>query len=88
MSVSLAFLVENVLTGVIVAGYLAYEIRWGRGQDYTDKLNGVVIILLAVVEEIDGVDEERARDRLNGERPDDYRVQDVKADGGVKDGHD
>lgn len=88
MAISLTFLVQQSLTGVIVVAYLAYEIRWGRGQVAFDQLNGVTIVLLAVVEELDGVDENRAKDRLNGEQPDDYIVDGVKTDGGeVDDGH-
>lgn len=64
--ISLAYLVENVLTAIIVISYLAYEIRWGRVSRMVDRLDGVIDVVMLLVYDSDFVDEESAEEHMNG----------------------
>lgn len=75
MSLSLQFVADNALPAVIVAGYLAYEIRWGRLSTLANKLDEIIIAVVALAKENDDIDEDAVADRLNGSSPDDLRIE-------------
>lgn len=71
---SVAFLVENAMTAVIVVLYLFYEIHFGRLQVVAKKVDEVIIAVIALAQENDDIDEDEVADRLNGSSPDDLRL--------------
>jgi hypothetical protein len=71
---SVAFLVENAMTAVIVVVYLFYEIHYGRLQRVANKVDEVIIAVIALAQENDDIDEDKVADRLNGSSPDDLRL--------------
>lgn len=72
--VSVAFLVENAMTAVIVVVYLFYEIHYGRLQRVASKVDEVIIAVIALAQENDDIDEEEVANRLNGTSPEDLRL--------------
>lgn len=72
--VSLSFLVENASAAVLVILYLFYEIHHGRLERVADKVDEVIIAVIALAQENDDIDEDEVADRLNGSSPDDLRL--------------
>jgi|GEM_PF-4500620 len=72
--VSLSFLVENASTAVLVILYLFYEIHHGRLERVADKVDEVIVAVIALAQENDDIDEDEVADRLNGSSPDDLRL--------------
>jgi len=72
--VSLSFLVENASTAVLVILYLFYEIHYGRLERVADKVDEVIVAVIALAQENDDIDEDEVADRLNGSSPDDLRL--------------
>ena len=71
---SLAFIVENALTAIIIVLYLAYEIHYGRLQRVANKVDEVIIAVIALAQENDDIDDDKVADRLNGSSPEDLRL--------------
>lgn len=74
--VSLSFLLEHATTAVLVILYLFYEIHHGRLERVADKVDEVIIAVIALAQENDDIDEDEVADRLNGSSPDDLRLED------------
>mgnify|MGYP007042285335 CR=1 FL=1 len=58
--VSLSFLVENASTAVLVILYLFYEIHHGRLERVADKVDEVIVAVIALAQENDDIDEDEA----------------------------
>ena len=71
LGISLAFLVQNSLTAVIVVVYLFYEIHYGRLSALTHKINAMIIAIIALAKANERVDEEKVIESLNGSTPED-----------------
>jgi hypothetical protein len=76
----LEFFLENVATAVLIIGYLAYELRWGRGKTLIDQMNGIVAVVIAIAEVNPDIDEDAVRNRLNGDLPADFRESESHAE--------
>jgi hypothetical protein len=76
----LEFFLENVATAVLIIGYLAYELRWGRGKTLIDQMNGIVAVVIAIAEVNPQIDEDAVRSRLNGDLPADFREENTDSD--------
>ena len=74
MTPSFQYIVQNAGTAILIIAYLAYEIRIGRLQTLADKLDEVIIAVIALAQETDDIDEDKVADRLNGSSPDDLRI--------------
>lgn len=76
----LEVLLQNSLQALLIIAYLAYELRFGRGKMFMDRLDSVTLVLLAVVEEMEEVDTKLAYRTLNEENPDRFKVERMKKD--------
>lgn len=70
----LEFAFQNTLTAFIIIAYLAYEIRYGRIDQFLSKVDIITDVIIDLSREVDGVDEAKViEDLRNGE--DTYRVK-------------
>jgi hypothetical protein len=67
------FLLENALTAIIIVVYIFYEIHFGRIGRSMDKVESIIIAVIALARETPGVDDEKVEDLLNGSTPDGLR---------------
>lgn len=76
---SLAFLLENALTAIIIVLYLAYEIHWGRLNKLATQMDHVILAILALSRANPRVKEEAIAERLNGHSPESFLEEDDNA---------
>lgn len=73
---SVSFLIENVLVALLIILYLGYEIHWGRGKALTNKIEGLIEVVVAIAQENPEIDEQDVADRLNGNAPSQFKKDD------------
>lgn len=78
----LELIIKNSLQAILIILYLAYELRLGRGKRFMDRLDNVSLVLLAVVEELDGVDTKKAYRRLGRDSAGYYKTSNYKSSEG------
>lgn len=67
MAVPWDLVLQNpLLAAVLIIGYLHYSMRFGAMATYFDTLDGLVAVVIAIAEEVDGVNEDTVHERFNG----------------------
>lgn len=72
--------IENLASGVLIVTYLGYEVRFGRGRKWSNQLEGLVAVVIALAEENPQINEDAVVDRFNGDRPAEYKDRKAEMD--------
>ena len=68
-----SFLLENLATAVLIIGYLAYELRWGRGATIMSRVDAMITVIVAIARENPNIDEDQVAHELNGDAPSQFQ---------------